>query len=188
MSQADLDKWEGRYAAEGLDPGAPEPFVEAATSSLAPGAALDVAGGLGRHALLIAARGFDTRLVDISPRGLRAAEGFAKARGVSLRIEARDLEADGLPDGRFDLVVVAWFLLDARAWSELPSRLSAGGHLVYVQPTTTNLERHPRPSRRFLFAPGELEAKVRAAGLRVVRSEEGWDARGHHTARLLAAR
>ena len=75
-----------------------------------------------------------------------------------------------------------------RAWSELPSRLSAGGHLVYVQPTTTNLERHPRPSRRFLFAPGELEAKVRAAGLRVVRSEEGWDALGHHTARLLAAR
>lgn len=188
MSQRDFDKWQARYEAPS-PVSEPEPFVAEVLSTLPPsGNALDVAGGLGRHALAMAAHGLHTTLLDVSPKGLELASQAATARGLRLDTVAADLD-EGLPEfGPLDLVVVSWFLLTAPTWSTLCERLAPGGSLLYVQPTLHNLERHSHPSARFLVAPGDLKQQAEALGLTAQRHELGWDARGHHTERLWATK
>lgn len=189
MSQADLDKWQARYAKDDGAPTPPEPFVTEALAQLPrAGRALDVAGGLGRHALALAAHGLQATLLDISPRGLERAHARAAERGLALETLALDLEAAPFPAGPFDVIVVAWFLLPEATWPALARALAPGGHLLYVHPTHENLERHPRPSARFLIAPGDLRARAAQVGLEVVAHEVGWDPRAHHTERLWARR
>lgn len=189
MSRADFDKWQARYAQDDFQSREPDSFVFAAIEELERGAvALDVAGGLGRHALAMAARGAQATLLDVSPAGLARAEAEAARRGLSLSTLARDLDEAALPEGPFDLIVVSWFLLPEAVWDQAAAALAEGGRLVYVQPTTTNQERHRHPSPRFLVESGALRAAAEARGLEIVRYEEGWDAADHHTARLVARR
>lgn len=190
MSADDRARWDARYAAGEHPPGPPEPFVQEILQTLPPGArVLDVAGGLGRHALPAARAGAAVTLVDVSPAGLARATAAAAAEGLALTPVAADLDApEALPEGPFDLVVVTWFLLPEAAWAALPRRLAPGGRLVYVQPTLQNQARHAHPSARFCVAPGALSARAVSAGLTVLRAEEGWDALDHHTARLEARR
>lgn len=186
-NSADLEKWEARYTVPDAEAGEPEPFVLEVLEALPrTGQAIDLAGGLGRHALVLAERGLDVLLTDISPSGLAVARRHAMDQKVALGYEARDLMQDGLPVGPFDVVLVSWFLLTDHLWAQLPSRLRPGAHFVHVQPTLRNLERHERPSSHFLVPPGSLDHRAEAVGLRVQRFEEGWDAKGHHTARLHA--
>ena len=133
MSQADFDKWEAKYARlEGPDVGEPEPFVvqtlagqpAAATDA---GRALDVAGGTGRHALALAAAGWQVHLLDISPAGLARAAQVAAARGLTLTTDAIDLDAPRWPEGVFDAIVITWFLLPDARWQDLVERLAPNG-------------------------------------------------------------
>lgn len=183
-----LKKWEARYQRADLELGAPSSFLATRLSGLDPrGPALDVAGGLGRHTLLLAGSGWSTRLVDFSPSALHRAAAAARESGLTIETEARDLELVGLPEGLFGLILVSWYLLPEIAWSQLSDRLLPGGHFLYVQPTWTNLERNAHPSQRFLVAPGELETRARNLGLEVVHFEEGWaDEGGAHLAHLHA--
>lgn len=186
MSQADFEKWQARYAQAG-PPEPADPFlVELGSMLPSRGRALDVAGGAGRHALFLAGRGLRVTLVDISPAGLDLAWCRAADAGVSIATAALDLERDPLPDGPYELVLCTSFLPSQALWRQMVDRLSPGGKLVYVQPTTTNLERHAHPSRRFLLEPGQLQEIVSALDLHPLRLEEGWDPTGRHTARLLA--
>lgn len=195
MSQADLDKWESRYGA--LDPQRegpePEPFITDAVRDLVPGAAVDVAGGAGRHALWLAARGWTTTVVDISPTGLALAQRAARRLGCTIHTVTADFDdrddiARALPAEAFDLVVCAWFLPSPELWRRMVAALRHGGHLLYVMPTQTNHARNPHPSPRFLVPDGWVPDHLRQLGLTLVTHEEGWDARGNHTARALAAR
>ncbi|MCB9652378.1 MAG: class I SAM-dependent methyltransferase [Deltaproteobacteria bacterium] len=216
MSAEDLARWDARYGAGDGGPGAPEPFVQDALQQVsgAPGPrasearsgaqprgdgwdgsagpgphVLDVAGGLGRHALAAARLGLRATLLDISPAGLARARAAATAEGLPLETVAADLDAqDSLPPGPFDAIVVAWFLLPEAAWAEVTARLAPGGRLVYVQPTLQNQERHPHPSPRFCVTAGDLRARAEAAGLTTLVHEVGWDALDHHTERLVAVK
>ena len=186
LSEGDFEKWETRYS-QASPTESVDPFFDAIADKL-PGAgrALDIAGGSGRHALFLARRGLDVTLVDISPAGLAIARETAESTGLSITTRALDLEVSPLPEETFDVVVCTWFLLSKKLWSQAVERLRVNGLLVYVQPTTTNLERNPHPSRRFLLEPGSLENTVTTLNLETVQLEEGWDTRGHYTARLLA--
>lgn len=190
MSQADRTKWDERYAglaAAGPGCGALEPaafLVSVADHLPRQGRALDIAGGAGRNALWLAARGLDVTLVDISTAALRLADQAAAAAGVRLNTLAADLDTDPLPVGPWHAVLSFHFL-----WPPLfelvPSLLAPGGLLVYVQPTRKNLERNASPSRRFLLEDGRLPELV--SGLDILHYEEGWQ-EGRHEARLLARR
>lgn len=186
MNKAAFEKWEARHS-QAKPPQTVDPFLEEIEDKL-PGAgrALDIAGGSGRHAIFLARRGLDVTLVDISPAGLAIARERAESAGLSIRTTVLDLEANPLPEETFDVVVCTWFLLSQSLWSQAVERLPANGLLVYVQPTTTNLERNAHPSRRFLLEPGSLENTVRTLELEILQLEEGWDTGGQHTARLLA--
>ncbi len=149
------------------------------------GRALDVAGGTGRHAVWLARRGLDVWLVDVSPVAVELAERAAAAAGVALHATVADLTRDPLPAGSWDLVLVFHYL-QRDLFPELAASLAPGGLLVAAIATVRNLERHDRPPAEYLLAEGE--APSLAAGLEVVRYDEGWLAEGRHEALLVARR
>jgi tellurite methyltransferase len=187
MSAADRTTWDERWS----DPERGRPEPSALVTSLddllpARGRALDLAGGAGRHAVWLAQRGLDVTCADVSPVGLERARAAASAAGVSITtrvLDVDDLVAGG-SIGEFDLVVIFHFL-ERRLFPRLRELLAPRGLVVFVQPTTTNLERHAHPSARFCLQPGEARSLAEASGLELVRLDEGWSAEGRHEALLL---
>jgi tellurite methyltransferase len=195
MPTTDRERWDAKYQDRGArlrDPAAW--FVAHADSLPTSGRALDLAGGTGRHAVWLASRGLDVTLADVSPVGLALARDLAAQSGVTLEaaVEA-DLETHGLlgPDaspalaGPWDLVLIHHFLWRPLL-TEVPRTLAPGGRLAFVHPTRTNLERHQRPSARYLLEDGELARLVAELPLEVLLLEEGWGSEGRHEARLIA--
>ena len=181
MSDADREKWDAKWAARG-GPGAPSASVVALERFMpTKGRALDVAGGVGRHALWLARRGLDVTLVDVSPVALAIAR--SRAGDVPLTTVALDLDCEPLPEGPWDLVICAYFF-DRRVYPALRGLVAPGGALVIAHPTIVNLERHEHPQAAFLLQPGELVGF--AAGLEILHSSEGWSADGHFEALLVA--
>ena len=182
MARADYDKWEPRYASGRSYGQEPNAFLTRTAAPFLPttGTAVDLAGGSGRHALWLAARGLDVTVVDISPSGLALARGKAHAQGLEVRTLEHDLD-EGLPDGAWDLVHISYFLVRPLL-DELSRIVRPGGVLTLVHPTASNLERHPKPGRRWLFEDGELTG---VPGLDTLFLEEGWDAKGEHTVRYV---
>ncbi len=149
------------------------------------GRALDIAGGAGRHAAWLAARGLDVTLLDISKAGLVHAKARAAATGVSIRTLECDLETQALPRGPWDLILCSYYL-QRSLFPEFAQLLAPGGLLVFFHATRSNLERNARPPAAFLLDDGELVGL--AGSLEVVRYEVGWFDAGRHEARLIARR
>ena len=183
MSLFDQQKWDAKYAA-GLEiPREPSRGLLALEKMLPRrGRALDVAGGAGRHAVWLAERGLDVTLADVSPRGLALAAERAKRAGVKLKALQTDLQDDGFPAGPWDLILCVCYIWRPH-YAVYPQVLSPGGLLVVIQPTKTNLERHPKPPSDFLLNDGELPGLVK--GLEVIHYQEGWQDDDRHDAVLV---
>lgn len=165
----------------------PSPFLDAVAERLPRrGRALDIAGGAGRNAVWLAARGLEVTVADISPVGLRQAKERASQLGLELDTMVLDAKVDPLPAGPWDVIVCTLFL-HRPMFQAIPDILTAGGLFLFLQPTLRNLERHAKPPARFLLREGELTALVPPT-LEVLHLEEGWTEDGHHEARLLARR
>ncbi len=136
-----------------------------------PGRALDVAGGVGRHALWLAKRGWRVTVVDASRVGLAEARRRARKAGTKLQLVHRDLRQQHLPRGRYDLVLV-FFFLERRLFPALARALKPGGILIY--------KTYTRPQRklgtggpkdpRFLLKKNELRRAF--PGLQVLSYRE----------------
>lgn len=186
MPSADREKWDRKYRdgehATGDPAGLLIRFAEQLPRA---GRAIDVAGGAGRNAVWLAARGLDVTIADISPVGLELASQRGRQAGVSLdRLEV-DLERQPFPAGPWD-VIVCFHYLHRPLFAQFFRALVPGGWFVFAQPTKSNLQRHPRPSERFLLDDGELLTLV--DGWDIVHYEEGWQADGQHMANLVARR
>lgn len=184
MSAQDRATWDERWN----DPtrGASEPsMLVTSLGDLLParGRALDLAGGAGRHAVWLAQCGLDVTCADVSPVGLARASAAAKAAGVSITTQVLDVDdlVAGAKISEFDLVLIFHFL-ERRLFPRLRDLLAPRGLVVFVQPTTTNLERHAHPSARFCLQPGEARSLADASGLELVRLDEGWSVEGRHEA------
>ena len=188
MSRADRDKWDARYAeADRTGYADPSGFLRRMETLLPrAGCALDVAGGSGRNAIWLAARGLDVTIADVSRVGLDVAARRASGAGVVLRTICVDLDEAPLPPGPWDLIVDVLYL-SRPLFPAIAAALRPGGVFVFLQPTVTNLERHAKPPRSFLLEIGELERLV-PPELEPLVLEEGWSDDGHHEARLVARR
>jgi SAM-dependent methyltransferase len=111
-------------------------FLQRATGLPAGGRVLDVACGSGRHALVLARRGYRVTGLDVSAEAIGFARAAAGAEGLELDLRVGDMRA--LPaDVRADLAICmgnAFGYLDhegTRAWlAELAGLVVPGGALV----------------------------------------------------------
>jgi len=155
--------WDKKYSEGSHGSLTPDPFLPSVygefLSSRPPGSALDVAGGVGRHAIWVAERGWRVKLVDISGVGIALArENAARSAAASAIItERRDLNTEhDLGRELYDLVMV-FFFLQRELFPALVSALKPGGHLIYKTYTTEQQRFSGGPTHpMFLLQPNEL--------------------------------
>ncbi|MCC6850488.1 MAG: methyltransferase domain-containing protein [Deltaproteobacteria bacterium] len=161
MDDDRLRRWQERHrTAE--EPGAPSPFVVdalallGAPASAAGDRALDLACGRGRHALLLAERGYRVDAVDFALPALTILRRHALARRLDVRCLAADVGAWPLPTDRYALVLVVSFL-DRSVFPTLRAAVAPGGVLLYeTHARRTGIASAVRTE--FCLAPGELDA------------------------------
>ena len=172
MSDEDRERWDRRHAA-GSHSEVPTGLWLDELGALIPaqGRALDVATGSGRIGLWLAARGLEVTAVDISAVGLARCQVTASRLGLRMHMRHVDLEEEPLPRGPWQ-VVTCFHYLQRALFPVLRDALAPGGLLICEIATRRNLERHARPSARFLLEEGELAELV--APLDIVHGEEGW--------------
>ncbi len=186
MPLADRTRWDARHRQRIEGPGEPEPFLLALADRLPrSGRALDLAGGWGRNAARLAARGLDVTVADISPIALGRASRLAFEGTGTIQPLAIDLEEAPFPAGPWELILCVRFL-HRPTYRAIPDHLAGSGLAIVVHPTSMNLERNARPGRRHLLEPGELPGLL--PGLEVVQSSEGWTGEGRHEAHFLGQR
>lgn len=185
MAAGDRERWDATYSAAAHPDESPPSWLDEFDRELPrAGSALDVAAGTGRVARYWAARGLESLAVDVSPVALRLAREAAARAGLALETRELDLERDDLPEGPF-AAIGCFHYLQRDLFPRLRERLAPGGVLVCEIATVRNLERHAKPSARFLLQPDELRALC--AGLELVTYTEEWRD-GRFLARVIARR
>jgi SAM-dependent methyltransferase len=152
--------WEERHR-RGTHAAPPSPFVVAALDAIArhPQAApahrraLDLACGSGRHACLLASRGYRVVAVDYAYAAIASLR--ARAGGLAIDTLVADVTCWPLPVARFDVVVVVDFL-ERALLPALRAAVAPGGVLV-METSMVGQERHGHPRNpAYLLRPGEL--------------------------------
>lgn len=126
----DLKYEQGLPSLTELDPffiSAYEKFVKPSLPNA--GAALDLAGGLGRHALWLADRNWKVTVVDLSDVAIGKLSQTALERNVKLEVLVGDSSEYKFEPARFDLIVL-FYHLDRKLFPKIISALKAGGLLI----------------------------------------------------------
>jgi tellurite methyltransferase len=185
-------RWNHRYRDADPRPRNISSLLEQSVALLSPTrdgtpTAVDIAGGDGIEACWLADHGFATTLIDVSDVGLDKAMKRAGVNDLQLETLRLDFDVDRFPDRCWDVVHIGHYL--NRPLIELLIRRLAkqpGGLLLVAIATVVNLERHQRPSPRFLLETDELAGLVAdVAGLEIIRYDEDWRANGQHEAWLV---
>jgi tellurite methyltransferase len=163
MAVDEKSMWNQKYSERSHSSLEPDPFLLNAydefLSGSSPGVALDVAGGVGRHSVWLAQRGWRVKLLDISDVGIKQAMANAESTGTaaSISLEVRNLNVmQDLGQEQCDLVIV-FFFLQRELFPALISALKPGGLLIYKTYTTEQKTLAGGPSHpMFLLGPNEL--------------------------------
>lgn len=162
LPQHEREKWNRRYL-EGTHGSAPPDqfLLDAFDRYIEPifpnkGHALDVAGGTGRHAIFLAAKGWNVLLTDIAEQGIENARINADTLAGHMEFAVEDLARFRARGRQFDLIL-AFFFLQRDIFPELVKALKPGGLLIYKSYTRyqTNFKGGPT-NPDFLFAENEL--------------------------------
>jgi SAM-dependent methyltransferase len=127
--------WDLKYE-EGL-PSLTEPdpfFISAYERFVNPsftnaGLALDLAGGVGRHGLWLASRGWRVTVIDISDVAIGKLTQSALELNITLELLAGDASDYQFEPERFDLILL-FYHLDRRLFRRIISSLRPGGLLI----------------------------------------------------------
>jgi tellurite methyltransferase len=163
MAVDEKSMWNQKYSERSHSSLEPDPFLLNAydefLSGSSPGVALDVAGGVGRHSVWLAQRGWRVKLLDISDVGIKQAMANAESTGTaaSISLEVRNLNVmQDLGQEQCDLVIV-FFFLQRELFPALISAIRPGGLLIYKTYTAEQKNFAGGPSHpMFLLEPNEL--------------------------------
>ena len=163
MATDEKSSWNKKYSERSHSSLEPDRFLVTAYHEFlfgtSPGLALDVAGGVGRHSIWLAQRGWRVTLLDISEVGIKQAAENAKRTGTasSISLEVRDLNVmHDLGREQYDLVLV-FFFLQRELFPAVAAALKPGGHLLYKTYTTEQKNFAGGPSHpMFLLESNEL--------------------------------
>lgn len=149
----------------------PSPWVQCYIGHIpAQGHVLDLACGSGRHARLLAARGWSVLAVDRDREALAALAGVAGIETAVMDLEGGDWP---LANRQFDGIVVTNYLWRPRL-PELLAMVAPGGVLIYETFMLGNADYGKPSNPDFLLQPGELRRLAGAAGLREIAFVEGF--------------
>ena len=128
-------RWDLKYESGLPSLEKPDPFFLSAfdefvaTSFPNGGTALDLAGGIGRHALWLAKRNWQVTVVDISEVAIRKLGQNAQRFDLTLNLLALDAKEYAFEPASFDLVVM-FYHLDRDICPQVVSTLKPGGFLI----------------------------------------------------------
>jgi tellurite methyltransferase len=187
MAIDEKSSWNKKYSEGSHSSLEPDPFLVSAYEEFVAGrpagSALDVAGGVGRHAIWLARQGWRTRLIDISDVGIGLAEKNASralgpvAKEFLITSEVADLDfVQDFGREQYDLVLV-FFFLQRKLFPALVEAIKPGGTLIYKTYTTEQKNFAGGPSHpMFLLEQNEL---LRAfSSLRVLHYHETIQGKG----------
>jgi SAM-dependent methyltransferase len=135
----DAAHWDERYrAADRLWSAEPNATVAEVVGPLAPGRALDVGAGEGRHAVWLAGRGWQVTAVDFSAVGIE--RGRTAATDIAVDWVVADVRTWQPPAGTtYDLVLVAYLHLADDVLGRVAGWLAEGATLVVLGHALRNL-------------------------------------------------
>lgn len=185
---ANTAKWDLRYRNGEHTIKEPSPLLRTAITNLKPGRALDIACGVGRHAIFLAEHGWHATAVDSSRVGIEILQHRACKAGVSVEARVADLESGEFHIERatYDLVCVFYYL-QRDLFSTIRAGVKPGGTVVAAIHLNNGREDAKPANPAFLLEPGEL--KQLFADWEITYYREGdSDEGGHHhdTAYLIA--
>ena len=162
MEEDEREGWNRRYQQGEHISFEPDPFLLSAydhfIQPLYPrgGTALDIAGGLGRHAIWLAELRWRVTVVDISEIAFQKAQKKAEERGVKMEFLVRDLKSYSPERDRYDMVLVFYYL-QRELFHELIEALKPGGLLVYKTYTHEHADQGKPPKNpAYLLRDQEL--------------------------------
>ena len=174
----DRQQWNERYAArERTSLTEPNRLIVEEIGDAAPGRALDLAAGEGRHAVWLASLGWKVVAVDFSAAGLRRARARAEHERHHINFLLADVHTLPLQSAYFDLVLAAFFHPSpperTTLYPAMARTLAPGGTLLLVSYDIANLtEGTGGPQNpEWLLDPPVLAAELEALGLEVKRAE-----------------
>jgi tellurite methyltransferase len=168
ISDNERERWDQKYReAPGTSASmAPDPFLVRAFSEyilpLFPhgGSALDLAGGAGRYSIWLAKQGWEVTLIDISATGVEQARQNAGPLASRIHFVVDDLthfKARQTQGGAGFEVVMAFFYLERKMFSEMLKAVRPGGLLVYKTYTLARAKLAGGPKNpAHLLESGEL--------------------------------
>jgi SAM-dependent methyltransferase len=167
-----MPTWDERYAKREHINDQPHPLITRFVSDLRAGRALDVACGLGRHALWLAERGWQVTAVDSSHVAIQILEEQCGERGLSLNLFNADLEQREFEIKRevYDLIVVCNYL-QRDLFPSIKAGTCVGGMVIATIPMVDNDPSVKPMNPAYLLNPGELRAEF--TGWELIHSFEG---------------
>jgi len=164
--------WDDRYRSGEHLLDQPAPLVAGVVDGLVPARALDLASGPGRHALLLAARGWQVTAVDVSRVAIEILE--KRARDLNMPVDARvaDLEKHEFeiePDG-FDLICDCYYL-QRDLFPVIRAGVRPGGLVIAIVHMLDGSADVKPMNPAYLLRSGELARFF--AGWRILHAREG---------------
>lgn len=153
-----MPDWDERYRSGEHTTKEPSPLLIKAINALKPGRALDIACGVGRHAIYLAEHGWQVTAVDSSRVGIEILRQRALELGLSIGGEVADLET-----GEFHIEPVAYdlicdfYYLQRDLFPSIRGGTKPGGAVVAaIHLNDGNPQAKPQ-NPAFLLEPGELK-------------------------------
>ncbi len=132
-------------------------MLVSAVAGIAPGHALDLACGAGRHALYLARGGWNVTAVDSSPVGIGILRERAAAAGVVIDARIADLETGEfvLEENTYDLICDCNYLL-RDLFPRMRAAVRPGGRVVVILQMVDDSPDVAPMNPAYLARPGEL--------------------------------
>ncbi len=168
-----MHRWNQRYREGCHGSEDPDPLVVKFASTLEPGRALDVACGLGRHAIWLAEHGWQVTAVDYSDVAIETLRKRSAERGVPMDARLADLERHDfvIEPQSFDLIVVCNYL-QRDLFPAIKAGLRADGLIVAAISMLDDAPGLKPMNPAYLLSSGELRSEFKTW-------EIAWDFEGN---------
>ena len=167
-----MTDWDKRYRAGEHVNDEPHPLIPGFAVKFQPGRALDLACGVGRHAVWLAEHGWQVTAVDSSPAAIEILQQKAHDRGAPVQCVLADLERHEfkIERGAYDLIVVVKYL-QRDLLGAIRAGVRPGGAVIAVIAMVDD-DPGVRPmNSEYLMNPGELCGEFR--GWQLLHELEG---------------